>query len=970
MKLGIHQQLTNYFDAYVKRQTDIQAFELQLLELMNSTSTSVPDCLQVLSVYAEAKKLGGARYERIRKRILSAGQAAGIGDDLTVPLNNVGEILPGEQQRGKTQHRIGTVLQDRYLIESIIGRGGLSIIYKAQDLRRVEAGDPNSWVVIKMLSPEFRDRDECRAILQKEAMIGQRCRHHNLVAIYDIDRDGQDLFLVEEYIEGSTMAGVFGAEQFTGLYPEVANPLIKGVCEGLSFMHNRGFVHADIKPGNLFIDGDNAVRIIDFGNARFTEVDEIEQLEESRGADTGITPAETPRDDAEKTTEKLINSEAVVDADNTESDGKVAGLTPAYAALGPLTGELPTDADDIYALGCVVAEVLSGKHPFDRQNAQLAFGKKAKPNLPQKLWPWQQYALRRALSHERSERPTADSFWDWYSGAAFRRLIKRVGVFGLASIVLLGAVWYGVIAPYHTKQHVSTDLSRASIFSKAEAVGAIETLPSYWQSTIVRQHNQSLRDYFVMRMRELTNTSVGAMAGLPSETNALIAQAKRLDLSSSAIDQLQRLQGLVHQDVASRLSKRIETYLSSGTLHNQVDDVSRLITQLERIDSDMADRYAIQLQTKLEQQLQQAMRNNDRRFVAQQVENIAPIYYESTVVQQALRMLQGSRYELDSAGLMPREERSTITDENEKSQQISQVMDDSPSDAVNVGAAMAENTSGSLAISSTIADSPVDTQSDPTMSKASNLNVKDSVDNVVQLEFESNERESVVVAKTPVLAEEMQDLSVNLSADEIAALPLAQTVSSAFESEVVEEANSDRAKQIIRLLKQNSLTQARQTLLRAVRAGDQETIRQVRGTIIAAYINFTKQQVENKFFTKALGVLSKIHKIYPDDAELNAKIDEYTISRSEYLVQGAVRGQYSLTSASVNQGIDYLRSNHPQRYQNLAETLLPTIVVEIERLSSIRRGNPLLYARRVGNLFPEQAQLYRSIAESSPPMVR
>jgi hypothetical protein len=232
-----------------------------------------------------------------------------------------------------------------------------------------------------VLNVQFRAHPKSLITLQREAKKAQALAHPNIVTVYDFDRDGATVYLTMEYLSGRPLSHMLRAAGFTGLpYAETLR-IVSGIAKGLAYAHERGFVHCDLKPANVFLTDRGEVKVIDFGIARAFH---------------------KPEDDGEAT---------VFDA------GSLGGLTPAYASPEMLEHLEPDPRDDIYALACITHELLTGSHPFDRLSALQARHAGMKPRRPKHLGqrPW--HALKAALAFERERRtPSVEAFLQGFSG--------------------------------------------------------------------------------------------------------------------------------------------------------------------------------------------------------------------------------------------------------------------------------------------------------------------------------------------------------------------------------------------------------------------------------------------------------------------------------------------------------------------------------------------------------------------------
>lgn len=281
-----------------------------------------------------------------------------------------GGYIPSGPTKG-----VGDTLNGRFVLEECLGIGGMGTVYKALDLRKLEASDRKPYIAIKVLNLQFSTHPKSLIALQREARKAQQLAHRNIVTVYDFDRDGPTVFLTMEYLSGQSLNRVLRAPDFAGLPYAKAMPIIIGMGNALAYAHERGFVHCDFKPANVFLTDRGEVKVIDFGIARGFQ---------------------QPADDADQT---------VFDP------GSLGGMTPAYASPEMFEHREPDPRDDIYALACVSYELLTGKHPYNRLSATEARAKNVKPEPPKSLSRGQWKVLRQALSLDRATRtPTVTRF--------------------------------------------------------------------------------------------------------------------------------------------------------------------------------------------------------------------------------------------------------------------------------------------------------------------------------------------------------------------------------------------------------------------------------------------------------------------------------------------------------------------------------------------------------------------------------
>ncbi|MES2150714.1 MAG: protein kinase [Pseudomonadota bacterium] len=263
---------------------------------------------------------------------------------------------------------VGDTLNGRFVLEECIGFGGMGTVYKALDLRKLEASDRKPYIAIKVLNVQFRGHPKSLVALQREARKAQALAHPNIVSVYDFDRDGAMVYITMEYLSGRPLSRVLRASDFHGMPFADALRIVDGMGKALAYAHEHGFVHCDFKPANVIVTDSGAVKVIDFGIAR-------------------------------------VFQKAEEEVDVTVFDpGSLGALTPAYASPEMLEQREPDPRDDIYALACITYELLTGRHPFDRMSATQARAAGMQPLRPASLDRAQWRGLKSALSLERATR--------------------------------------------------------------------------------------------------------------------------------------------------------------------------------------------------------------------------------------------------------------------------------------------------------------------------------------------------------------------------------------------------------------------------------------------------------------------------------------------------------------------------------------------------------------------------------------
>lgn len=302
----------------------------------------------------------------------------------------------------KARSESGRLLKKRFVLEDVLGEGGMGLVYKARDLRKVEAEDRNPYIAVKVLGQNFKDHPQAFVSLQQEAVKSQKLAHPNIVTVHDFDRDGSTIFMTMELLKGDPLDSLLRLE--APFSKEVAMRYFNDLCSGLDYAHKRGLIHSDFKPGNIFVTTGGTVKILDFGIAR------------------------------------AANKSAV---SHDYDAGDLGALTPAYATVEMAKGEPPSFSDDVYALACVLYIMLTGEHPYDRKSAADALAENMKPARPAVLNNREWQALSAALSPDKNRRPaTIDAFRSaMLPPGRGGSSLKGIAVLGLLLVVAGG--WFG-----------------------------------------------------------------------------------------------------------------------------------------------------------------------------------------------------------------------------------------------------------------------------------------------------------------------------------------------------------------------------------------------------------------------------------------------------------------------------------------------------------------------------------------------
>jgi serine/threonine protein kinase len=297
----------------------------------------------------------------------------------------------------------GALIKARYELEALVGRGGMGVVFSALDRLKVEARDPHPEVAVKILNAQFQRHPNAFVALQREASKAHELAHPNVATVFNFDRDGQMFFITMELLRGQSLEAVIRATRGRGIGRKAALPLLRGIAEGLAYAHRKGIVHSDLKPANVFLVEDGTPKILDFGIARAVP---------SAGRSG-------PQDQFDA--------------------GSLGAYTVAYATQDMIQGGTPAPADDLYALGVIAYELLTGRHPFAGQSAADASRNGLTPTPIRELRHGEWRTLARCLAFDRSARPPdAGAFQRLFFGSTRLRnaLIVATGL-AVASSYLL-----------------------------------------------------------------------------------------------------------------------------------------------------------------------------------------------------------------------------------------------------------------------------------------------------------------------------------------------------------------------------------------------------------------------------------------------------------------------------------------------------------------------------------------------------
>lgn len=277
---------------------------------------------------------------------------------------------------------IGKKLDGRYQITELIGIGGMAHVYKAVDLMEDKV------VAVKILKNEYAESEEFLRRFRNESKAIAVLSHPNIVKIYDVGFSDEINFIVMEYIDGITLKEFI--EQQKILRWKDAIFFISQVLRALQHAHDRGIVHRDIKPQNIMLLSDGTIKVMDFGIARFSRIDG-----------------------------KTLSDKTI---------GSVHYISPEQAR-----GDFTDERSDLYSVGVMLYEMLTGKKPFDGENpvAVAVMHMQDTPEMPRDVNPAIPEAIEEIIIHALERNPAKR-----YQSAS--EMIKDFDMFKIDQSIVFG----------------------------------------------------------------------------------------------------------------------------------------------------------------------------------------------------------------------------------------------------------------------------------------------------------------------------------------------------------------------------------------------------------------------------------------------------------------------------------------------------------------------------------------------------
>ncbi|WP_053062547.1 serine/threonine-protein kinase [Photobacterium aquae] len=455
----------------------------------------------------------------------------------------------------------GKIIKGRYKIEALIGHGGMCNVYRATDLLLQAAGSNSATVAIKLLQEEFLNQPDAAKSLIREAQKTQQLSHPNIIRVYNFGVEKNAHYLVMEYIDGETLEEVIQRSRPSGLSFSKAMSILNQVISALTYAHEQGVIHADLKPSNIMLTRKGEIKIFDFGVSRALK----------------------------------LNADYYA-AEIQDETNALSGYTPTYASPNLLLGEKPELKDDIFAFSCIAYELLTSLHPFQRKPADKAQKENMSASKPKHLNSQQWRTLRCGLEFQAAKR--INSFPEFH-----QKLHKRtwpVVTSLVSACCLAGVVGYGFwqknieITQLQTKlTHIEQELladNQLSQLPASELINTIALLPeekTILKEGLLRYQQPQILALYEKRINAILNQRDSRFPNYYAVEQELIS-AQSLYPDSQQLSTLSESITQSWQSTIDMLEDRLNKLLEKGLYFPQEngDDIELLLSDLRSLNKD------------------------------------------------------------------------------------------------------------------------------------------------------------------------------------------------------------------------------------------------------------------------------------------------------------------------------------------------------------------------------------------------
>ncbi len=469
-------------------------------------------------------------------------------------------LVAGFDTKPKTteMNLIGKCLKNRYVIESKLGSGGMSDIYRAKDLNLESAGIAEPYVAIKVLLQQFSSTPEAKQVLVKEAYQTQQLSHPNIIRVYDVDSHENFHFIVMEWLDGETLEQVIKRSKPLGVPFKGAYKIIEQIANALHYAHNLGIVHTDLKPSNIILTRKGEIKVFDFGVAQSFQSN--------------------------------IDKYAL---QNDEQLSPLSGFTPAYASFEQLNDKAPCVADDVYAFSCIVYELLSSKHPYQRITADKVDIKNtplSKPShLSWYLWP----SLKNGLAIKKAER--SKNINEVFNGLS-KQLLPKLAI-SLAATIAVVALVQTYLVKQKTIDDLTANVAQAETHNKerkvfeelssSQVLTRLDSFPEEYQlfkQGLLREHREDIIDIVEQRIIDVPNKTNSVYKNY-GQIETILNDALSIYPDSFRLQKLQNEIQINRQATTDALAERLNLLLTQGRYDERGDnDIATIISDLTYIE--------------------------------------------------------------------------------------------------------------------------------------------------------------------------------------------------------------------------------------------------------------------------------------------------------------------------------------------------------------------------------------------------
>jgi serine/threonine-protein kinase len=479
---------------------------------------------------------------------LDAGLAAGFGRPAVAPRSSLGDMRPPllKEAEGESAHVVQPKSDampppeqtgDRYQLQGEIARGGMGVVLRGRDV------DLGRDLAVKVLLEKYADRPEVARRFIEEAQIGGQLQHPGVVPVYDIGRFGERPFFTMKLVKGHTLAHLLGERADpTQDWPRFLAIALQ-VAQTLAYAHAKGVIHRDLKPANVMVGAFGEVQVMDWGLAKVLAEGGVADEERASRAQQEPPDATRIRTARSTGTAGSIGSE-------TEA-GSLLG-TPAYMPPEQANGDvaLLDRRTDVFGLGALLCEILTGKAPYVGRSYEEVRRKAANSDLADALTridgcgaDQELIALTRlclspkAIDRPRDAQAVADSLMDYLNGVqeraqaaereravAVARTVeerrRRKVQLALAASVLAFLTLGGLSTAYYFQQQAERERQQAQQQAEQERQQAERERQRIEQAAAVDRvvnHVVTLHDQAVAHPEDLSRWQVALAAAEQAE---------------------------------------------------------------------------------------------------------------------------------------------------------------------------------------------------------------------------------------------------------------------------------------------------------------------------------------------------------------------------------------------------------------------------------------------------------------------